>query len=124
MATFALVSGSKIIEMSPTAFPVNPAFVWTGDVSAVSPEPQVGWTAAETGGAWTFTTPPAPSAPDTRIAAKLALDLSDITMIRCFEHSVAVPAAWTAYRATLRAIVSGTSTTAPLPAMPAYPAGT
>lgn len=58
--------------------------------------------------------------------AQSALDASDITMIRCVEHGVAVPAEWATYRAALRAIVRATSgdPTQPLPARPAYPAGT
>jgi hypothetical protein len=63
MAIFALVSGNAIIELSPVAFPVHPNFVWTTDISAISPQPQVGWTAVKTDGAWAFTAPPAPPAP-------------------------------------------------------------
>jgi hypothetical protein len=76
---------------------------------------------------WTEVTnswpPPAPPA-DTRPAARAALDTSDRTIIRCYEHGVAVPAEWTAYRAALRSIVSGDATTTVLPTAPAYPAGT
>lgn len=58
--------------------------------------------------------------------AQAALDASDITMIRCVEHGVAVPAEWATYRGALRAIVRATSgdPTQPLPSRPAYPAGT
>lgn len=58
--------------------------------------------------------------------AQAALDASDITLLRCVEHGLNVPADWVAYRAALRAIVragSGDSTQA-LPTRPAYPAGT
>lgn len=58
--------------------------------------------------------------------AKAALDASDITVLRCVEHGVAVPAEWATYRADLRAIVSASTgdATQPLPTRPAYPAGT
>lgn len=58
--------------------------------------------------------------------AQGALDASDITMIRCVEHGVTVPAEWASYRGALRAIVRAASgdPTQPLPSRPAYPAGT
>ena len=56
--------------------------------------------------------------------AQAALDRSDITVIRCVEHSAAVPETWLAYREELRAIVAGTSTATELPSRPEYPAGT
>jgi len=47
------------------------------------------------------------------------------TIIRCVVAGVAVPAAWTAYVAALRAIVNGSDTTSTaLPKAPTYPAGT
>lgn len=58
--------------------------------------------------------------------AQTALDASDITLLRCVEHGVAVPPEWVAYRAALRSIV-GTTSGDPaqgLPTRPAYPAGT
>lgn len=90
---------------------------------------QAQWNARLTGrwavadGALVAYTPPAPIA-DTRLAAQTALTASDVTVIRCYEHGVAVPAAWTAYRTALRSIVGGTASTTPLPVKPAYPAGT
>lgn len=59
-------------------------------------------------------------------AAKTDLEVSDLTILRCYENTVAVPTAWATYRKALRAIVSATSgdPTQPLPAKPAYPAGT
>ena len=58
--------------------------------------------------------------------AMSALDASDRVIVRCAEHGVTVPDAWKAYRVALRAIASATSGDAsqPLPAIPAYPAGT
>lgn len=87
------------------------------------------WDARMTGlwavsaGALVAYTPPV-IAPDTRAAAQAALDKSDVTMIRCYEHGVAVPADWTTYRAALRAHASGGPTTAAMPVVPAYPTGT
>jgi hypothetical protein len=56
-------------------------------------------------------------------SAQAALDRSDITVLRCFEHAVTVPPDWVTYRAALRTIIAGGSATA-LPAVPAYPPGT
>lgn len=58
--------------------------------------------------------------------AQVALDRSDTTILRCAEAGVVVPAAWAAYRKSLRAIIGAKTgdATAALPAQPAYPAGT
>lgn len=58
--------------------------------------------------------------------AQAAIDASDITLLRCVEHGVPVPAEWVAYRAALRSIVRSATgdPTQGLPARPAYPAGT
>jgi hypothetical protein len=54
--------------------------------------------------------------------AQAALTKSDVTMIRCVENQVQVPAEWAAYRRALRAIIStGTGT---MPTQPAFPRGT
>lgn len=119
---FALIYAGSIVQIEPAEFDVNSAMTWV-DISAVTPAPQVGWSAVETNGAWSFVAPvvaPVNFAP----LAQAALDKSDVTVIRCFEHGVAVPSDWTAYRAVLRAIVAGTSVVSELPVAPAYPVGT
>jgi hypothetical protein len=54
--------------------------------------------------------------------ARAALAASDLTVLRCVEAGVAVPADWVAYRQALRDVVAGRA--AVLPARPDYPAGT
>lgn len=58
--------------------------------------------------------------------AHTALEDSDLTVLRCAENGIAVPAAWATYRKALRAIVGAASgdATEGLPAKPSYPAGT
>lgn len=58
--------------------------------------------------------------------AKAALNDSDITVMRCYENAVALPAAWATYRKALRTIVGAASgdATQALPTKPAYPANT
>jgi hypothetical protein len=63
MSSFALVNSGMIIQISETAFDVALPLAWTSDISTVSPEPEVGWGAVETAGAWTFTAPAAPPTP-------------------------------------------------------------
>ena len=60
-----------------------------------------------------------------KISAQVALSKSDVTISRCVENSVSVPAVWATYRKALRAIVDGSDTTSTtLPIIPSYPAGT
>jgi hypothetical protein len=58
--------------------------------------------------------------------AQTALDKSDLTVLRCVENGIAVPADWITYREALRAIVRSPSgdPSQLLPAMPDYPPGT
>lgn len=56
-----------------------------------------------------------------KAAAQIALDKSDVTLLRCVENGVAIPAEWTTYRHSLRTILTSG---AALPSRPAYPAGT
>ena len=114
---FALIASGQVAEIAPSKFPVHPSMSWV-DISAVSPAPQPGWAYAS----GVFTAPVAPPSPSVPILASAALAESDVTVIRCYEHAVAVPAEWVAYRAALRAIVS--SGTGSLPTRPAFPAGT
>lgn len=68
----------------------------------------------------------APSWSEYQGLSRAALEDSDVTVLRCIEHGVAVPDEWVAYRKSLRAIVGATSgdATLPLPVRPAYPPGT
>jgi hypothetical protein len=72
MSTFALIAGGSIAQLDTVIFPVNPALVWTSDISAVTPAPQVGWAAVETNGVWTFTAPPAAPTPTLAQQATIA----------------------------------------------------
>ena len=61
-----------------------------------------------------------------RSLARKALEDSDITVLRCAEHSIPVPEAWVSYRSALRSTINITTWVEGLevPAMPEYPAGT
>ena len=56
-----------------------------------------------------------------KVSAQVALDKSDVTILRCYERGVSVPTEWADYRAALRLIVSGTSEATELPVRPEYP---
>ncbi len=90
------------------------------EITTIGQTPQAGWT----------TTPPPPTAAQAWAAyqakAQALLSKSDTTLLRCAENAIAVPAAWASYRKALRAIVGAATgdPTQPLPATPAYPAGT
>ena len=58
--------------------------------------------------------------------AQAVMDKTSITLERCFEAGIALPAAWVEYRKELRAILGAKTgdATAALPVRPAYPEGT
>lgn len=71
------------------------------------------------------TPPPVVTQPSLKDQARMALDASDVTMLRCVEAGITAPVAWNVYRKALRSIVNGADTTSTaLPTRPAYPAGT
>lgn len=127
MSMFALTLNNTVVQIDAATFPVAAPLVWTSDISAVSPEPQPGWSAVETAGAWTFAAPAAPPGPTLAQQAQTALNTMDSPggcAIRCFKAGVPFPANWQAYTLALREIVNGTSTVTVLPVAPAFPAGT
>ena len=56
------------------------------------------------------------------VAAQLALEKSDITVLRCVENHIEIPAAWVEYRKTLRDVMRNGE--GAIPARPPYPDGT
>lgn len=63
MATYALSYAGKVVAIFTPAFPdlpiseqINAGFSPV-DITTLNPQPQVGWTATETNGAWTFSAP-------------------------------------------------------------------
>lgn len=81
MSIYALIDASgKICQIEAAVFPVAPPMVWTADISTDTPDPQVGWSAQQNSGAWTFSAPPAPPAPTlAQQAAELIADGIAIT---------------------------------------------
>ena len=74
-------------------------------------------------------TPPAFNDPDLPVyeltvadEAQIALDASDVTILRCLERGVSVPSSWVTYRTSLRDVVAGRATA--MPTRPAYPPNT
>jgi hypothetical protein len=93
------------------------------DITSITPEPEVGWTYS--GGAFAAPSAPVLSWTQYRLLAQQALHKSDVTVLRCVESGVSVPAAWKAYREALRAIVAAPNgTVETLPPAPAFPKGT
>jgi hypothetical protein len=118
MSNFARVEDGLVAELTDIdpAGRYHPSPVWL----ACSAEVAVGW-AHDNG---TFTAPPPPPPAPLAPPAKAALDASDIVVLRCCEHGVAVPEEWRSYRAALREIVNCASAATALPPTPEYPANT
>lgn len=121
METISLAEEQDIAKM------FHPDLTWAPCDSNV----KQGWTAVQSGGQWTFAAPvaPVPTAEQLWAAyqqqALALLIKSDLVSIRCHKAGIAFPADWLAYVQALRAIVQASSgdPTKPLPAQPAYPAG-
>ncbi len=127
----------KIVRYSPSKdafYPENIAYpnlptdlvtVTAADHQAVVQARSVGasYTIDQKTGKATIGQAPAVKAVSAVAAQALALmQKSDVTVLRCIEHGVAVPAEWIAFRASLRACVAGTLSV--LPTAPAFPPGT
>ncbi|CAH2603233.1 conserved protein of unknown function [Rhodovastum atsumiense] len=114
---WACIEDGMVRELTATdpAGRFHPSLLWVACDAAV----REGWRWDGTGFA-----APAAAGPDLAAAARLALRASDIAVLRCAEHGVAVPAVWLTYREALRAIAAGTTTVATLPERPEYPPGT
>jgi hypothetical protein len=63
MALFALILNGSVVDLAPKIFTAAAPLVWTSDISAIAPAPQVGWSATNASGVWTFNGPAAPPAP-------------------------------------------------------------
>lgn len=116
MMTYQLTSGSAVLRSDGAVIPNDPL---NSDWLTYQE-----WISA--GNTPTAYTAPSEQWGGIQALARAALSDSDITILRCIENGVAVPAAWAAYRHSLRAIVGAATgdPTQPLPAKPAYPAGT
>lgn len=131
MSTYALIAGGKVAEIAAAKFDVHADLAWV-DVSSRTPQPEAGWSAAESGGSWSFTAPAADSLSLAR-QARAAIAASDVTMLRVADAvavgkttwTAADVVAWATYRRALRALIDGADSAATaLPARPAYPANT
>jgi len=61
MAPYPLVVGGLVADLQPEAFTVPAGAAWGPDVSGMTPVPRVGWAAAQSDGAWTFSAPAVPA---------------------------------------------------------------
>ncbi|MFL9930867.1 DUF4376 domain-containing protein [Paraburkholderia sp. RL18-103-BIB-C] len=75
MKTYARIDNEQVAELFETdgnmAEMFHPAIVWV-DVTLVSPQPVVGWGAAETNAVWSFSAPAAPTAAQLLASAQSA----------------------------------------------------
>lgn len=131
MSAYALIAGSRVAQVAAVTFPVHADLIWV-DVSSYATQPEVGWTATEASGMWTFTAPTVTTETLTR-TAQAAIAASDVTMLRIADAVAVGKTTWTTtdvvtwatYRRALRAIIDGTDTTSTaLATKPAYPANT
>jgi hypothetical protein len=72
MSLFALVLNGTICQISEAMFPVASPLSWTTDISAVSPTPQFGWLATQSGASWSFAAPFSPPSPPMTLAQQAA----------------------------------------------------
>jgi hypothetical protein len=102
MSLYAHIIGGVVAEAlftPPAGFTIGecfaPALLWV-DVTGVTPEPQPGWLATQTGGVWTFAAPAAPTAPAPTLAEQAAALLAGGLTIT----STSTPAISATYAAT------------------------
>jgi len=129
MKTYARIQDSLVAELFSTDLDIaelfHPDLIWV-DITDEANAPQCGWSYID----GVFSEPAGPSAEfkwgQCQRLAQIALDESDLTILRCYERSIPVPAEWAAYRTSLRSVISAKSgdPAQPLPARPSYPAGT
>lgn len=122
MAKWAIVHGGRVVEvLTGGDAPQRHPDLSVIDATAAA-DVRVGWLFQ--GGALVAPTPAPRQWSDQVAQARALLQASDVTILRCFEASIAVPPSWVAYRAALRAIVSAPTgdPSAALPVRPAFPA--
>ena len=102
-----------VVDLAPERFDVADSMRWV----ECPEDTQCG--SQYVGGTFVAPIPPA-AVVDVKGQALAALQASDVTMLRCWETGQSPPAEWVAYRAALRLVVGGASTT--MPDRPATPA--
>jgi hypothetical protein len=77
MQTYARIYGGIVVERIATDRDItmmfHPSLVWV-DVSGISPQPQEGWSATETAGAWSFAAPALPALAELKLDKLRDLD--------------------------------------------------
>lgn len=142
MQTYARIHDGIVVERIATDRDItmmfHPSLVWV-DVSGISPQPQVGWSAIQSSGAWSFGPPAGPAS--TQIWADYqgnvlaALIKTDVTMARITEAVALGRTTWDApdvvalaeHRRDLRSILSQPKPDVipgELPSHPGFPGGT